>query len=56
MRDNFYNQGSAGGGIRQYIEEYDVDDIYVIYSTNSRFDSDSLQSRLRRHMDSDDPG
>ena len=56
VRDNFYKQGSAGGGIRQYIEEYGVDDVYVIYSTNSRFESEGLQSRLRRYMDSEHPG
>ncbi len=50
VRDNFYLQGEAGGSIRDYIEEYDVSDIYVIYSTNSRFYSEGLQSRLLKYL------
>ena len=56
VRDNFYSVERSGANIRDYIREYDVDDVYVIYSTNSRFTSDSLQSRLLKYLDLEYPG
>lgn len=46
VRDNFYSSQQAGASIARYIETYGVDDIYVVYSTNSRFTGEALQSRL----------
>ena len=50
VRDNFYSEEEAGACIAEYIEYYGVDDVYVIYSTNSRFTGESLQSRLLEYL------
>ena len=50
VRDNFYSVEKADANISDYIRAYDVDDIYVMYSTNSRFDSQGLRSRLRQYL------
>ena len=50
VRDNFYSAEEAGASIAQYIETYGVDDIYVVYSTNSRFTGEALQSRLLGYL------
>jgi hypothetical protein len=51
VRDNFYSVELAGANIGDYIAEYDVDDIYVVWSTNARFYSDNIQSRMSAYLD-----
>ena len=51
VRDNFYSVYLAGANIGDYIEQYDVDDIYVVWSTNARFYSDNIQSRMSAYLD-----
>ena len=51
MRDNFYSVQLAGANIGDYIACYDVDDIYVVWSTNARFYSDNIQSRMSAYLD-----
>ena len=51
VRDNFYSVYLAGANIGDYIEYYGVDDIYVVWSTNARFYSDNIQSRMSAYLD-----
>ena len=51
VRDNFYSVYLAGANIGDYIDAYDVDDIYVVWSTNARFYSDNIQSRMSAYLD-----
>ena len=51
VRDNFYSVYLAGANIGDYIAQYDVDDIYVVWSTNARFYSDIIQSRMSAYLD-----
>lgn len=51
VRDNFYSVYLAGANIGDYIEQYDVDDIYVVWSTNARFYSDNIRSRMSLYLD-----
>ena len=51
VRDNFYSVNLSGGNIGDYIAAYDVDDIYVVWSTNARFYSDNIQSRMSAYLD-----
>ena len=51
VRDNFYSVYLAGANIGDYIAQYDVDDIYVVWSTNARFYSDNIQSRMAAYLD-----
>ena len=51
VRDNFYSVHLAGASIGDYIACYDVDDIYVVWSTNARFYSDNIQSRMSAYLD-----
>ena len=50
VRDNFYSVEKAGANISDYIRQYAADDIYVMYSTNSRFDSEGLRSRMEQYL------
>lgn len=51
VRDNFYSVYLAGASIGDYIACYGVDDIYVVWSTNARFYSDNIQSRMSAYLD-----
>ena len=51
VRDNLYSVYLAGANIGDYIAQYDVDDIYVVWSTNARFYSDNIQSRMASYLD-----
>ena len=51
VRDNFYSVFLAGANIAEYIQAYDIDDIYVVWSTNARFYSDNIQSRMSKYLD-----
>ncbi len=51
VRDNFYSVRLAGANIGDYIAAYDVHDIYVVWSTNARFYSDNIQSRMSAYLD-----
>lgn len=51
VRDNFYSVPLSGGNISDYIRAYDVSDIYVVWSTNARFYSDNIQSRMSAYLD-----
>ena len=51
VRDNFYSVYLSGANIGDYIEYYGVDDIYVVWSTNARFYSDNIQSRMSAYLD-----
>ena len=51
VRDNFYSVYLAGANIGDYIAAYDVDDIYVVWSTNARFYSDNIRSRMSAYLD-----
>lgn len=51
VRDNFYSVQLSGASISDYIAEYHVDDIYVVWSTNARFYSDNIQSRMSAYLD-----
>ena len=51
VRDNFYSVPLSGANISAYIAEYDVDDIYVVWSTNARFYSDNIRSRMSLYLD-----
>ena len=51
IRDNFYSVSLSGGNIGDYIAYYGVDDIYVVWSTNARFYSDNIQSRMSAYLD-----
>lgn len=51
VRDNFYSVRLAGANIGEYIAAYDVKDIYVVWSTNARFTSDNIQSRMSAYLD-----
>lgn len=51
VRDNFYSVSLAGANISDYISEYNVKDIYVVWSTNARFYSDNIQSRMSAYLD-----
>ena len=55
VRDNFYSVYLAGGNIGDYIEAYDIDDIYVVWSTNARFYSYDIQSRMSAYLDLEYP-
>lgn len=51
LRDSTYNPDLAGASIREYIETYGVDDIYMLYSTYSPFCGEAVQSHLARYLD-----
>ena len=51
VRDNFYSVRLAGANIGDYIAAYDVHDIYVVWSTNARFYSDNIRSRMSLYLD-----
>ncbi len=51
VRDNFYSVPLSGANIGDYIAHYDVDDIYVVWSTNARFYSDNIRSRMSLYLD-----
>ena len=51
VRDNFYSVQLSGGNIGDYIAEYGVEDIYVVWSTNARFYSDNIRSRMSAYLD-----
>ena len=51
VRDNFYSVQLAGANIASYIAHYDVKDIYVVWSTNARFYSDNIRSRMSAYLD-----
>lgn len=51
VRDNFYSVYLAGANIGEYIAQYHVDDIYVVWSTNARFYSDAIQTRMSTYLD-----
>ena len=51
VRDNFYSVYLAGANIGDYIEAYGVKDIYVVWSTNARFYSENIQSRMSAYLD-----
>ena len=51
VRDNFYSVPLAGANIGAYIAEYGVKDIYVVWSTNARFYSDNIRSRMSLYLD-----
>ena len=51
VRDNFYSVYLAGANIGDYIAQYGVDDIYVVWSTNARFYSDNIRSRMSAYLD-----
>ena len=51
VRDNFYSVNLAGANISDYIAYYGVEDIYVVWSTNARFYSDNIQTRMSAYLD-----
>ena len=51
VRDNFYSVDLAGANIGDYIAHYGVKDIYVVWSTNARFYSDNIQTRMSLYLD-----
>lgn len=48
LRDSLYTDDLS---VRAYIEAYEVDDIYMLYSTYSPFCGEEVQSRLVKHLD-----
>ena len=50
VRRLFYSQADAGGSIADYMAAYGVDDVYVVYSTNSMVWGDDLQAKLRTYL------
>ncbi len=50
VRRLFYSQKDAGGSIADYMAAYGVDDVYIVYSTNSMVWDNDLQTKLRTYL------
>lgn len=51
LRPDYYNHRAAGGSVRDYIEQYGVDDIYMVLSTNSGVRKQYSLSYMMRYLD-----
>ena len=51
MRDNFYSVPLAGANIGDYIDAYDVDDMYVVWTNNYMFFNGTIPSRMSAYLD-----
>lgn len=54
LRDGVFHPEKPDASIRTYIETYEIDDIYMLYSTYSPFCSEANASRLYKYLDRDD--
>lgn len=50
FRDEYYRPTDAGAGVREYLEYYGIDDIYIVSSTWSPPDGYMLQERLLQYL------
>ena len=50
LRDGCFLADPSCVSIREYIETYEIDDIYMLYSTYSPFCGDEVQSRLMKYL------
>lgn len=50
LRDSLYSYQLSGASVSEYIRYYEIDDIYMLYSTYSPFTSELTQEPLRRHL------
>ena len=51
VRDNFYSVYLAGANISDYMEHFEVDDIYMVLTNNGGFINSGLLSRLSAYLD-----
>lgn len=51
LRPDYYNAKAAGGSVREYIEKYEVDDIYMVLSTNSGVRKQYSLSYMMKYLD-----
>lgn len=51
LRDSLYDEYESGASIREYIEYYGIDDIYMLYSTYSPFCEDTTRNNLAEYLD-----
>ncbi len=52
-RDDMYKRQQVGGSIRQYMEKYDIGDIYFVFCNYDSLNSDIYQDRLELHLNTD---
>lgn len=50
LRDSLYDIESSGADVATYIREYEIDDIFIVYSSYYPFCGDRVQGRLARHL------
>ena len=51
LRPDYYDAKAAGGSVRDYIEKYGVDDIYMVLSTNSGVRKQYSLSYMMKYLD-----
>ena len=51
VRDNFYSVPLAGANIGDYIDAYEVDDMYVVWTNNYMFFNGTIPSRMSAYLD-----
>ena len=53
LRDGMYRTSLAGGSIRQYMEHYEVDDVYLVMCRYTSVNEYVYQNRLERYLNTD---
>lgn len=51
LRPSYYSRSTAGYSVREYIEYYGVDDVYVMLSTSSSMNSGYMLNYLLKYLD-----
>ena len=51
LRPSYWTRSTAGTNARAYIEEYEIDDIYVMFSTSSSMNSVYMLNYLMEYLD-----
>ena len=51
LRPDYYDKSAAGGSVRDYIEQYGIDDVYMVLSTNSGVHKQYSLSYMMKYLD-----
>ena len=51
LRPAYYNEYISGGSVKEYIEQYGIDDVYVMLSTSSSMNSPYMLNYLLKYLD-----
>ncbi|MBR3929602.1 MAG: hypothetical protein IKJ65_11435 [Clostridia bacterium] len=51
LRPDYYNKTLAGASVREYIKQYDIDDVYMVLSTNSGVHKKYSLSYMMKYLD-----